>query len=626
MNERKSLLYYLEQIKSALDKNDFARAKRLGELALKKIYLLSHTPYEEYLLCCRLGFTYRNLYEFSRSLDTFYRAYLTATKHHLKPADIAFVHLQMAHSLIAINAFNQALNKLQKVEQYYMKYGETVFPMDKNQHFFSFILDAYCQLHKNDFGNVRKIIDEKFVSYLSDSPDDFLVMDCYHLKGEYFMAIKDYNHSREFFQDGIKICEKISFIDGILEAKIHLATMELLEGRLESAITILQNIFDDAKRLKLNELICESSLFLSKCYSLKNMPDKAAAVERRIKPLINKLDVVWLYETTKEFDKLFRKLPSKDNLTNQADYIPHILIRTMNHRYKSTAYKEFIIGNSSIMKEIWLNIGKIAPTDLPVLIQGETGTGKELIAHAIHQNSPRLDRPCLDFNCSAIPETLIESQLFGHTKGAFTGAIEDKKGYVELANGGTLFVDELANMSPSMQQKLLRVMEEKIIWPVGAEKPVAVDSRFVFATNQNIEDMVKQKLFREDLFYRINTIVITLPPLRDRKDDILLLIQHFLGKYSPKTQDAQRLTPGALSLLTAYPWPGNVRELENEIQRICVLYPDVKTITELMLSETIRNCNLAPSVVSKGKTGLKKALEDVCTAFDHLGHFASEIG
>jgi transcriptional regulator with PAS, ATPase and Fis domain len=239
--------------------------------------------------------------------------------------------------------------------------------------------------------------------------------------------------------------------------------------------------------------------------------------------------------------------------------------------------------------EIYNLIEKIAPTDLPVLIQGKTGTGKELVARVLHYRSLRKDKLWLVLNCSAVPETLLENELFGHTKGAFTDAHNDKKGYIELASEGTLFLDEIGNMSSNMQQKLLRVLEEKQVWRLGAEKPVPINTRFIFASNRNIEELVKVKKFREDLYYRMNTIVITLPPLRDRKDDIPLLINHFLAKYSRPSSLVLSLSSEALKLLVDYPWPGNVRELENEIKRICALYPNAITITKSMISENIIN-------------------------------------
>jgi transcriptional regulator with PAS, ATPase and Fis domain len=251
--------------------------------------------------------------------------------------------------------------------------------------------------------------------------------------------------------------------------------------------------------------------------------------------------------------------------------------------------------------EVLQLVEKIAPTDLPILIQGETGTGKELIARAIHQNSLRSKNKWFTTNCGALPETLLENELFGHIKGAFTDAKEDKKGYIELASEGTLFLDEISEMSSAMQQKLLRVLEEKLVWRVGAEKPIQVNTRFVFASNQNIEELVKTKKIREDLYYRINTIVITLPSLRERKEDIPLLVNHFLkitdesevkplqDKRSPDTHRGKEINEEVLKLLMNYNWPGNVRELENEIERICALYHGSRQITEAMLSENIKN-------------------------------------
>ena len=438
------------------------------------------------------------------------------------------------------------------------------------------------------------------------------------------LSVGKYEDSREAFLKSIEISRQESDQCGWLQASIHLAQIDLIEGKAVSAVKLLNVIIKSARKLKLNELVCESGLFLSKCYMIRNLPEKALAIEERIKPVLSKLDTVWLYEKTRESERFYHQLQTigkeRYNVRNltatKSEPVPNVLIKTLNHRYETSLYKEMVIGSSVAMQEIFTLIEKIAPTDLPVLIQGQTGTGKELIAQAIHANSQRSDKTFLAFNCGAIPESLLESALFGHTRGAFTGAVEDKKGYIELASGGTLFIDEIGNMSGGMQQKLLRVLEEEFVWPIGATKQIPIDTRFIFASNQDIERLVKKKLFREDLFYRINTIVINMPSLRERKEDIPLLIEHFLSKYSSKTHDAQRLEPDALRLLTAYPWHGNIRELENEVQRICVLNPGANIITESMLSESIRECSQTTGKVSEGLTLIqlrKKWEKDIIT-------------
>jgi DNA-binding NtrC family response regulator len=232
----------------------------------------------------------------------------------------------------------------------------------------------------------------------------------------------------------------------------------------------------------------------------------------------------------------------------------------------------FLIGSSPLMEKVFQRIMQVARTSATILITGESGTGKELAAKTIHFHSQRKDRNIVAVNCSAIPETLIESELFGHLKGSFTGAIRDKKGLVEEADRGTLFLDEIGDLNLIMQTKLLRLLQEGEYKPVGSSKTLVADIRFIAATNQDLMDKVYKKEFREDLFYRLNVIQIVLPPLRDRKDDIPVLAQHFLDKYNKHNQkDIKGLAPEALEVLNTRAWPGNIRELENVIERGVIL-------------------------------------------------------
>jgi len=231
-----------------------------------------------------------------------------------------------------------------------------------------------------------------------------------------------------------------------------------------------------------------------------------------------------------------------------------------------------IIGKSKKMQEVFSLIEKVAPGNSTVMIYGGSGTGKELVAKAIHYNSPRADRPFIPFNCGAIPETLVESELFGHTKGAFTGAIQAKKGLFEETNGGTLFLDEISSILPSVQVKLLRVLQEKELMKVGSTERTKIDVRMIAATNKNLEENMKKGKFREDLFYRLHVFPIFLPDLKDRKEDIPLLAYHFLDLYSKEAKKEIRgISKEAMKLLLEYPWPGNVRELENTIERAVVM-------------------------------------------------------
>jgi DNA-binding NtrC family response regulator len=231
-----------------------------------------------------------------------------------------------------------------------------------------------------------------------------------------------------------------------------------------------------------------------------------------------------------------------------------------------------IIGQSPPMKTLFNLIPEVAQSDSSILITGETGTGKELVAKAIHAKSPRSKGPFIAINCGAIPDTLLESELFGHQKGAFTGADQARKGFLEVVSGGTLFLDEIGEISPKMQVDLLRVLEEKKITRIGDRVPIDVDFRLISSTRRDLVKEVSAGNFREDFYYRINVISIQVPPLRDRIGDIPLLVQHFLNKYSHETtKRVDRFTPGALELLKRYVWPGNVRELENAIERAVVL-------------------------------------------------------
>jgi len=231
-----------------------------------------------------------------------------------------------------------------------------------------------------------------------------------------------------------------------------------------------------------------------------------------------------------------------------------------------------IIGNSKAMQEVYDLIAQVARSSATVLLRGESGTGKELVAHAIHYNSLRAAKPFIRVHCGALPETVIESELFGHEKGAFTGAIAQRQGRFELAHGGTLFLDEVGDISPSTQVKLLRVLQEREFERVGGTETLRVDVRLIAATNRNLEELIAQGRFREDLYYRLNVFPIRVPPLRERKTDILLLADHFVERYSKANhKTVTRIATPAIDMLVAYHWPGNVRELENCIERAILL-------------------------------------------------------
>ncbi len=246
----------------------------------------------------------------------------------------------------------------------------------------------------------------------------------------------------------------------------------------------------------------------------------------------------------------------------------HLLRKAVREQYQL----EHLVGASEPMRQVLDFVRKVADSDSTVMIQGESGTGKELVARMLHFNSLRKDRPLVPVNCGAIPETLLESELFGHEKGAFTGATQTRMGRFELANGGTIFLDEIGEMSLPLQVKLLRVLQEREFERVGGNRTIHVDVRIVAATNQDLEKLVEEKRFRQDLFYRLNVIPIVIPPLRERRSDIPLLIEYFLARFNRMKQTAVTgFETEALRLLCEYDWPGNIRELENMVERLIVL-------------------------------------------------------
>jgi DNA-binding NtrC family response regulator len=246
-----------------------------------------------------------------------------------------------------------------------------------------------------------------------------------------------------------------------------------------------------------------------------------------------------------------------------------------------------IVGRSDVMQQVFSMVDQVAPARSTVLITGESGTGKELIAKAIHEASPRAQMPFVTVNSSNIPTELLESELFGHTRGAFTGAVAAKKGLFEVADGGSIFLDEIGDIPPETQVRLLRVIQEREFTPLGDTTPRRVDVRIVAATNIDLKEAVKQGAFREDLYYRLSVVPIELPPLRDRREDILPLAQHFIRKYNEENgrQVSEQIAPEVLALMEAHSWPGNVRELENAIERAVVIAPGNDITRECLRSE-----------------------------------------
>ncbi len=298
------------------------------------------------------------------------------------------------------------------------------------------------------------------------------------------------------------------------------------------------------------------------------------------------------------------------------------LIKEITSRHGFDAF----IGESREMQKVYRRIIQVASSDSTVLITGESGTGKELVARAIHRNSPRRDQPFVALDCSSLAENLLESELFGHVKGSFTGAIQTKTGLFRVADGGTLFLDEVANISLSTQAKLLRVLQERMVTPIGGTQPIPINIHLVAATNRSLKVMVSEGTFREDLFFRLNIIPIDLPPLRERKGDIQLITRHFLQKYNADLgKQIRGIAPDAMAFLEEYPFPGNVRELENTIERAVVLAEgDIIRKEDLELSDRDADEPVSPgSYVPTNAEELKemkrhlrdKAVEDIEKAF-----------
>jgi len=282
------------------------------------------------------------------------------------------------------------------------------------------------------------------------------------------------------------------------------------------------------------------------------------------------------------YDILEKPLDTDRILVTLRNALQHLDLHEENARLKEKIESRFeIVGRSYAIRAVIDKIEKVAKSPARVLISGENGTGKELVARAIHRQSPRTDEPFVEVNCAAIPSELIESELFGHMKGSFTGAISDRAGKFEQANGGTLFLDEVGDMSLAAQAKVLRVLQDGVVTRIGGSKPIAVDVRVLAATNKNLEDEIANARFREDLFYRLNVVPIHVPPLRERREDIPLLVAHFLDVLTHREGVAPRtISPDAVEQLQRLDWPGNVRELRNTIERLLILASGTRISTD----------------------------------------------
>jgi DNA-binding NtrC family response regulator len=337
----------------------------------------------------------------------------------------------------------------------------------------------------------------------------------------------------------------------------------------------------------------------------KNHPDCQAVVLTGFGTIQNAV------EATKRgaFHYITKPFNIDELLTLVDKALEHKILSTENKVLRSQLQEKYrfdnIIGNSPEITAVFDLIERVADSDSTILITGESGTGKELVAKAIHYNSRRAEKLMVPVNCGAIPENLLESELFGHVKGAFTGALTSRAGRFEVANSGTIFLDEIGDMSPSLQVKILRVLQERKFEPVGSAKTTEVDVRVIAATHKDLDVAVLQKTFREDLFYRLNVIPIRIPALRDRRSDIPLLIHHFLKHFNQtKHRDIQGFSPDSMELLTTYNWPGNVRELENLIERLVIIKGngliEMRDLPERYLQRGVPNSTEKLVVPTKG--------------------------
>lgn len=325
------------------------------------------------------------------------------------------------------------------------------------------------------------------------------------------------------------------------------------------------------------------------------------------------------FEPERDYERVCQFLQVVASMVAQAINIHHLIeaekdrLRDENRHLREELRERYnfanIIGNSSRIRQVYKQITQVAPSHTTVLIRGESGTGKELIAHAIHYNSGRAKQPFVKVSCAALPETLIEAELFGYEKGAFTDASARKPGRFELAHGGTLFLDEIGDLSPATQVKLLRVLQEREFERLGGTTTIQVDVRLLAATNRDLEQAIKTGTFREDLYYRLNVFALFVPPLRERKDDILLLAEHLLDKYTREHgKQIKRIATSAIDMLASYHWPGNVRELENSLQR-AILVCEGEVLHSYHLPPTLQTAEASGTIARVSLTDAVDAYE-----------------
>ncbi|MBN1647263.1 MAG: sigma 54-interacting transcriptional regulator [Spirochaetales bacterium] len=373
----------------------------------------------------------------------------------------------------------------------------------------------------------------------------------------------------------------------VLSATYGLTEAERAKGRYQLGEGITGTVVETGKALVIPDISSEPG-FLNRTGSVQTAGTKGfiCVPVKTTNEVIGSLSIIKTCTAADELEEDAKVLTSIATMISravrlhQAVHEEQELLRQENAELYERLVRKYhpknIVGNSSNMRGMYELIRKIAQTNSTVLILGESGTGKELVAQAIHYSGTRANRPFITSNCAALPEGLIESELFGHSKGAFTGAITDKAGKFQAANTGTIFLDEIGELSPAAQSKLLRVLQEREIEKIGSTGPIKVDVRVIAATNRDLQKLVEQGKFRADLYYRLNVFPITVPPLRERKTDIPLLADSFIEKYSMlNNKHITRISTPAIDMLMSYHWPGNVRELENCIERAVILADDV---------------------------------------------------
>ncbi|MDW8304424.1 MAG: sigma 54-interacting transcriptional regulator [Acidobacteriota bacterium] len=410
-----------------------------------------------------------------------------------------------------------------------------------------------------------------------------------------------------------------SFV-ALVEPQLETLTLYATEGlsfsdyrKLETRLNkgLLKEVWEKAEELYFDKLSKEESFD----YTSHKENAKLYAV-----PIIFQKKSIGIFclETSKE-NLSFPFLRVLASMVSQAAKLQWEIAKEREKLHKETSYLQQeikerynfdnLIGNSNAMRQVYAQVSQVAKTNVTVLLRGESGTGKEMIANAIHFNSLRAKKPLVKINCAALPDTLIEAELFGYEKGAFTGAYKQKKGRFELADGGTIFLDEVGDLPMQTQVKLLRVLQEREFERLGGTETIRVNVRIIAATNKNLEEEIAKGRFREDLYYRLNVFTIFLPPLRERKSDILLLAEHFLEKYENiHGKHIKRISTPAIDMLTSYHWPGNVRELENAIER-AVVACDGQVIHAYHLPPTLQMAETSGTVPQVSLQAAVAALE-----------------